>query len=140
MVRILLAVADALHDLAEFYRKQGRLPEAEPLYRRVLSIAEKEGGPEHPAVGLVAGNLAELYRAQGRDDEAEPLARRSVLIRRPPTSARKSSSSDGGANTLRRSRWPSAMIDGDAGMLRAQALLVDGERTAIKRFRTPPTD
>jgi tetratricopeptide (TPR) repeat protein/CHAT domain-containing protein len=73
--------ADLLHHLAEFYRKDGRLAEAEPLYQRALSIAERVLDPEHPSISIALGNLAELYRAQGRHAEAEPLAERSLAIR-----------------------------------------------------------
>ena len=48
---------------------------AEPLYQRVLSVAEKIMVPEHASVGIVLANLAELYHAQGRHAEAEPRAK-----------------------------------------------------------------
>jgi hypothetical protein len=37
--------------------------EAEPLYRRALSIDEKSSGPDHPDVARGLNNLAELLRA-----------------------------------------------------------------------------
>ena len=64
-----------LNTLAESYRMQGRLAEAEPLFRRSLGIREKALGPDHPSVGLALNNLAALYEAQGRLADAEPLKR-----------------------------------------------------------------
>ena len=39
------AVASSLQELAELYRKQGRLSEAEPLYRKAIGIWELSRGP-----------------------------------------------------------------------------------------------
>ena len=51
----------------------GRYAQAEPLYRRALTIREKALGPEHPDVAQPLNNLALLYYATGRKEEAEPL-------------------------------------------------------------------
>ena len=40
--------------------------EAEPLYKRALSIREKALGLDHASLGTPLNNLAELYREQGR--------------------------------------------------------------------------
>jgi esterase/lipase superfamily enzyme len=69
-------VGTPLNNLAELYRAQGRFAEAEPLYKRALSIREKALGPDHPDVGQSLNNLAVLYGAQGRFAEAEPLYKR----------------------------------------------------------------
>jgi len=69
-------VGTMLNNLAELYRAQGRLAEAEPLYKRALAITEKALGPDHPDTGASLNNLALLYRAQGRLAEAEPLFER----------------------------------------------------------------
>ena len=69
--------ATAIEWLAELYRAQGRYAEAEPLYKRSLSIREKALGPNHADVGSSLNNLAELYRVQSRYAEAEPMYRRS---------------------------------------------------------------
>ncbi len=58
----------------------GRYSEAEPLYRRALSIAEKTLRPEHPNVAQSFNNLALLYYAQGQYAQAEPLYRRALAI------------------------------------------------------------
>ena len=73
--------ATTLNDLAEAYKAQGRLAEAEPLYRRSLAIREKILGPEHPDVAGALNNLAGLYRLQGLYANAEPLLRRALAIR-----------------------------------------------------------
>ena len=71
----------SLNNLAALYRAQGKLTEAEPLYRRALEICERVLGPDHPDTALSLNNLAALYRAQGKLTEAEPLYRRALEIR-----------------------------------------------------------
>ena len=71
-----------MNDLAVLYKEQGRYAEAEPLYKRALSICEKALGPDHPFVAQSLNNLAELYAIQGRYAEAEPLFKRSLAIRK----------------------------------------------------------
>ena len=44
---------------------QGKLVEAEPLYRRTLTILEKSFGPEHPNMATVLNNLAGLLKVRG---------------------------------------------------------------------------
>ncbi|NJN73426.1 MAG: tetratricopeptide repeat protein [Limnothrix sp. RL_2_0] len=58
----------------------GHYSEAEPLYRRSLSIREKQLGADHPDVASSLNNLAALYDSQGKYAEAEPLYRRAVEI------------------------------------------------------------
>jgi tetratricopeptide (TPR) repeat protein len=60
---------------------QGRYAEAEPLYKRSLSIVEKALGPDYPEVGTSLNRLAFLYQLQGRYGEAETLYKRSLTIR-----------------------------------------------------------
>ncbi|MHC4592394.1 MAG: tetratricopeptide repeat protein, partial [Planctomycetota bacterium] len=60
---------------------QEKLAEAEPLYRRALTIQEKVLGPEHPRVATSLNNLAVLYGELGRHEEAEPLYKRSLAIK-----------------------------------------------------------
>ncbi|MFM7831606.1 MAG: tetratricopeptide repeat protein, partial [Planctomycetaceae bacterium] len=69
-----------LNNLAELLRVTNRLSEAEPLYRRGLSISETSYGPNHPDVAIGLNNLALLLSATNRPVEAEPLSRRSVEI------------------------------------------------------------
>ena len=61
-------------DLAENYG------EAERLFRRALSITEKESGSESPDVVRRLINLGMLLYSEGRYQEAEPLFKRSLAI------------------------------------------------------------
>jgi hypothetical protein len=47
--------------LGLYYRLQGRLDEAEPLYQRALEAQERTLGSEHPDTLLSVNDLAELY-------------------------------------------------------------------------------
>ena len=71
----------SLNNLAVLYDSQGKLTEAEPLYRRALEIRERVLGPDHPDTALSLNNLAVLYQVQGKLTEAEPLYRRALEIR-----------------------------------------------------------
>jgi hypothetical protein len=55
-----------------------RLSEAEPLYRRALTISEKSYGPDHPEVARDLNDLASLLTVTNRLSEAEPLYRRAL--------------------------------------------------------------
>jgi CHAT domain-containing protein/tetratricopeptide (TPR) repeat protein len=59
---------------------QGLYSQAEPLYRRALTITEKVLGPVHANTGYSLLNLAMLYRDQGLYSKAEPLLRRALAI------------------------------------------------------------
>ncbi len=72
--------AFSLNQLAALYHSQGKYNEAEPLYRRSLSIVEKQLGENHPDVANSLNNLAVLYQNQGKYNEAEPLLLRSLSI------------------------------------------------------------
>ena len=74
-------LAMSLNNLAEAYRAQGKYAQAEPLYRRALSIDEKVLGLGHPDTATDLNNLATLYFNQDRYAEAEPLYQRSLAIR-----------------------------------------------------------
>ena len=43
-------------------RSQGRYTDAEPLFKRALTISEKALGPDHPDVAVSLNNLAGLYQ------------------------------------------------------------------------------
>jgi tetratricopeptide (TPR) repeat protein len=66
--------------LAAVYQARARYAEAEPFYRRALSIVERALGPDHAQAALPLGGLAALYNAEGRYREAEPLYRRTLAI------------------------------------------------------------
>ena len=59
---------------------QGRIAEAEPLYKRALAIYEKAYGPGHPDVAAGLINLAGLYAKKDDYAEAEPLYKRALAI------------------------------------------------------------
>lgn len=56
-------VAD-LNDRAGVYESQGRYAEAEPLYRRALTISEKALGPDHPDLATFMNYLAAISDAR----------------------------------------------------------------------------
>jgi tetratricopeptide (TPR) repeat protein len=66
--------------IAQLLQATNRLAEAEPLYRRALTIDEAAYGPEHPDVARDLNNLAQLLQATDRLAQAEPLSRRMVGI------------------------------------------------------------
>ena len=74
-------VAKSLSGLALLYQAQGNYAEAEPLYRRSLTIYEKVLGPEHPDVATSLANYAALLRKTGRADEAAAMEARAQAIR-----------------------------------------------------------
>jgi tetratricopeptide (TPR) repeat protein len=76
-----LPFASTLYNLAILRRQQGRLAEAEQLYRRALEIRERQEGPGHPDVATTLNNLAGMEAAQGQYDGARPLLERALAIR-----------------------------------------------------------
>lgn len=74
------ALADRLNLLADLYETQGRLPDAEKLYRRVLDIRAKAPGPDQMFLGAALNGLAGLYKLEGRYREAEELYGRALAI------------------------------------------------------------
>src|SRR2546426_732756 len=74
-------LATTLNNLAELYRTQRRYAEAEPFYRRALTILDTGRDSDGLQAATVQNNLALLYYEQMRFSEAEPLSRRSLGIR-----------------------------------------------------------
>ncbi len=72
----------ALADIAQTYAAANRLPEAEPLLREAIAIAEGPQGSRDADYAQRLNNLAVLLRAQGRAAEAEKLLRQAVEIDR----------------------------------------------------------
>ena len=59
--------ARTLNDLAELYRGQRRLADAQPLYKRAVAIcANGDMSPDHELVRTVLASLAALWEDQGR--------------------------------------------------------------------------
>src|SRR5271166_6459442 len=69
-----------MNDLGVWLNNRAEHGEAEPLYRRALTIDEESLGPDHPNVARDLNNLAVLLRATNRLAEAEPLYRRALAI------------------------------------------------------------
>lgn len=67
--------------LARVLEALGKDAEAEPLYKRALTIAEQKQGSVDPNVAIVSDSLAEIYASQGKYAEAEQLYRRVLAIR-----------------------------------------------------------
>jgi CHAT domain-containing protein len=76
-----LSEAATLRQQADAMFRQGKFPEAEPLYQRTLAIVEKARGPDSTEAATVLNELALVYREEGRYGEAEPLLKRSLSIR-----------------------------------------------------------
>jgi tetratricopeptide (TPR) repeat protein len=70
----------SLYQLAEIYRIQSKLVEAELILKRTLAINEKKLGLKHPNVALGLNNLASNYRERGRYQEAEALLKKALKI------------------------------------------------------------
>lgn len=87
-----LRLAATLNNLAALYRAQAKYAEAEPLYRRALTILEESLGPEHPLVARLLDNYAALLRQTNREAEAAKFEIRSEAIR--ATSGRTQTSSE----------------------------------------------
>ena len=68
----------SVNNLGSLLQSQGKLEEAEPLYRRGLESRERVLGEEHPDTLTSVNNLGILLRAQGKLEEAEPLYRRGL--------------------------------------------------------------
>lgn len=70
----------SLNNLANCLRAQGRLTEAEPLYKRALTVKEKAVGPFHKDLVVILENYATLLKVSNRQNEAAKLERRAQGI------------------------------------------------------------
>ena len=73
-------VAATLNTLATLRKIQGHYADAEPLFRRALSIKKKASGPEHPAVAAIMNNLAEICHLLGRSRKPKRSDRQAIVI------------------------------------------------------------
>ena len=69
-----------LDQTGTYLTEQARYAEAEPLYKRALTICEQQQGPERFAVVHILNNLALLYYKQEKYGQAEPLYMRALAI------------------------------------------------------------
>ena len=74
-------MAISLSNLALLYNYEGKYSEAEPLYKRVVAIREKNLGPEHPDVAQSLDAYAALLRQAGQKADAEKMEARARKIR-----------------------------------------------------------
>jgi tetratricopeptide (TPR) repeat protein len=82
-----------VNNLGGLYRNQGKLKEAEEMYRRALAGYEKALGTDHTPTLNAVNNLGSLYANQGKLKEAEEMFQRGladtrrhwVQITRPPS-------------------------------------------------------
>jgi tetratricopeptide (TPR) repeat protein len=61
---------------------QGKLGEAEPLYREAMSARRRTQGDEHPDTLDSINNLALLLQTQGKRAEALEMFRQELEVRR----------------------------------------------------------
>ena len=72
--------AISVSNLALLYFQIGKYTLAEPLYRQMLAIRQKNLGDAHPDVASSLNNLAGLYYEIGDYEQAEPLYRQALEI------------------------------------------------------------
>jgi tetratricopeptide (TPR) repeat protein len=72
--------ARLLNGVGYYLDDRARYSDAEPLYRRALTIREKALGPDHRDVATCLNNLALLYSNQSKYALAEPLYERALAI------------------------------------------------------------
>ena len=70
----------AASKLAETYRAQGRLTDAEAGYRSALELTERIHGANDPRLSPVLNSLADVYKELRRFDAAEPLLLRALQL------------------------------------------------------------
>lgn len=67
-----------LHAAAGATCQLGRYRDAEGMFRKAITVAERTMGVGQPQIALVAYSLVELYENQGRVDEAKQLSIRVI--------------------------------------------------------------
>ena len=75
-------VADGYNDLALIFRYQGRVDEAEPLFRRALELYRRIVGPNASQVATALNNLGLVAMDRGDLEESEALFRQALSIDR----------------------------------------------------------
>ena len=68
----------SINNMALLLQDQGKLGEAEPLYREALDGRRRTLGDSHPDTLTSINNLESLLQAQGKLGEAEPLYREAL--------------------------------------------------------------
>jgi hypothetical protein len=67
-------------NMGHLCKAQGKYAEAEPFYKRSLTIAEKSFGPDHPSVAVLLGHMAKIYTKMGNKKEAAKCEERAKRI------------------------------------------------------------
>ncbi len=67
-----------MNNLAELYRREGKLRDAENLFTQVVDLRRRLLGPDHPNTASVLTSLAGIKLAQHQYDEAEVLLRQAL--------------------------------------------------------------
>jgi tetratricopeptide (TPR) repeat protein len=73
-------LATSLRELGDVYFAQRKYDEAEPLFRRVVTVYETAQGSDHVDVAMALESLAMVVRVQRRYAEAVPLLERALAI------------------------------------------------------------
>jgi tetratricopeptide (TPR) repeat protein/transcriptional regulator with XRE-family HTH domain len=71
-------LASLLTKAADYLLQRAQYQQAEPLYKRALSLYEEMQGSGHIQIAFPLNGLAELYREQGDYRQAEPLYQRAL--------------------------------------------------------------
>ena len=74
------SLATALNNLAVVYLRQGRLDDAEKMFRRSLDIRRTVLGANSPEVAVVLNNLAQVYQLEDRQNDAETASLQALDI------------------------------------------------------------
>jgi tetratricopeptide (TPR) repeat protein len=69
-----------LQEQAEALAQEGRLPEAEAIYRSILLLVKQAMGTDHPGYGAALYELSRVLSAQSKHAEAEGLLRQALAI------------------------------------------------------------
>jgi len=114
-------VAASLTTLAEVYRGQGKLDDAERLHLRALSIREAQLGRDHPDVAASLNSHAVLHNARATYREAEGLLTRALaIVEKTPGSPAKTN------------RVKAEVLENLAKVYRAQGRLGEAEEAQAK--------
>ena len=76
------ATSALINNLGLMLSDQGKLGDAEPLYREALAGCRRTLGDEHPSTLSSINNVANLLKDQGKLGDAEPLYREALAGRR----------------------------------------------------------
>lgn len=77
-LQIIENIYGAIQNLGNLYNNQGKIQEAEAMYRSALEGSEKAWGPEHTSALNAVNSLGNLYADQAKLQEAEAMYRRAL--------------------------------------------------------------